>query len=137
MGPGSSADSGLSRPPAAALAPAESKSLSDATPRILKAICQSLGWAHGALWELAPDAAELRCVETWHEDGLDLAKFTTVSRELRFAPGVGLPGRVWQSGRAAWIPDVVEDANFPRAHIAAADGLHGAFGFPLVLGSQV
>ena len=34
---------------AAALALAESASLGDATPRILRAICGSLGWAHGAL----------------------------------------------------------------------------------------
>ena len=79
MGSRSPAEGRLSTQHAAALALAESASLSDATPRILKAICQSLGWAHGALWEVTPDGSELRCVETWDEDGLDLAKFTTLS----------------------------------------------------------
>jgi PAS domain S-box-containing protein len=122
---------------AAAKALAESASLSDATPRILRAICESLGWAHGSLWQVAGDAGVLACVETWHAPGLDLRSFDAVSREMRFAPGVGLPGRVYKSRRPAWIPDVVRDSNFPRAKIADADGLHGALGFPIVLGAHV
>jgi len=122
---------------AVASALADSPALSDATPRILRAICQSLGWAHGALWEVAGDADALTCVETWHEPNLTLAKFDAASREMRFTPGVGLPGRVWKSGRPAWIPDVVKDGNFPRAKIADAEGLHGALGFPIVMGSHV
>ena len=122
---------------AAALALAESASLADATPRILRALCESLGWAHGALWQIAGDAGVLGCVETWHVPGLDLQSFDSISREMRFAPGVGLPGRVWKTRRPAWIPDVVKDSNFPRAKIADADGLHGALGFPIVLGDHI
>src|SRR6185436_18013740 len=33
--------------------------------------------------------------------------------------------------------DVVHDANFPRAVIAAREGLHGAFGFPVLLRGEV
>ena len=58
-------------------------------------------------------------------------------RRTTFAPGVGLPGRVWASGQPAWIRDVVPDANFPRARAAAREGLHGAFGFPIVVGSDI
>ena len=61
----------LSAQHAVALALADSPALSDATPRILRAICQSLGWAHGALWEAAGDAGVLTCVETWHEPNLE------------------------------------------------------------------
>jgi PAS domain S-box-containing protein len=122
---------------AAALALAESASLSDAAPRILRAICESLGWDHGALWEVAAGANFLKCVQTWHTPGLKLDNFDEVSRTLKFAPGIGLPGRVWESGKATWIEDVVEDPNFPRAKIARAEGLHGAFGFPVVIGTHV
>ena len=52
-------------------------------------------------------------------------------------PGVGLPGRVWSSRAAAYIPDVVQDPNFLRAPIAARAGLHAAFAFPILLGSEV
>src|SRR5262249_26868317 len=62
--------------------------------------------------------------------------FEAATRASAFARGVGLPGRVWASGTAAWIDDVLRDANFPRAQAAARDGLHGAFGFPVALGGK-
>src|SRR5205823_11731644 len=53
------------------------------------------------------------------------------SRLLTFSAGIGLPGRVWASGRCSWIPDVTRDANFTRGPIAAREGLHAAVGFPI------
>jgi GAF domain-containing protein len=50
--------------------------------------------------------------------------------------GVGLPGRVWASGEPAWIPDIVEDPNFPRTPAALKNGLHAAFAFPIFFGKQ-
>jgi signal transduction histidine kinase len=41
---------------------------------------------------------------------------------------------VWSSREPAWIDDVVEDRNFPRAPFARAAGLHGAFAFPIDAG---
>jgi C4-dicarboxylate-specific signal transduction histidine kinase len=52
-------------------------------------------------------------------------------------PGIGLPGRLWSSHEPAYIPDVVYDANFPRASVASSEGLHAAFGFPIMLGRDV
>ena len=54
-----------------------------------------------------------------------------------FARGIGLPGRVWASAEPSWIPDVVQDLNFPRAPVAAREGLHGALGFPILLRGDV
>ena len=39
--------------------------------------------------------------------------------------------------RTGWIPDVVRDSNFPRAAVAAREGLHAAFGFPVLLRGEV
>ena len=116
---------------------AEAATLDEATPRILQAICDSLGWEMGAIWRVDSDAGLLRCVETWHPGGVDFAEFEEVTRTRTFVSGVGLPGRVWSSGQPAWIEDVTKDANFPRAPYAARVGLHGAFGFPIVLSGQV
>jgi PAS domain S-box-containing protein len=116
---------------------AESHSLRDAAARLLRVVCDNLGWDVGAVWSLDRQANVLRCVEVWRRPSLDVADFEQATRGRTFAPGAGLPGRVWSRGEAAWIPDVTRDGNFPRAAVAGRAGLHGAVAFPVVLGNGV
>lgn len=109
----------------------EAPTLEGAAARILEALCDGLGWDYGALWYVDAPAGVLRCVETWMRMP-ELAPFDAATRARTFAQGVGLPGRIWESGQPAWVEDVVEDANFPRTKAAAGVGVHGAFGFPIV-----
>src|SRR5262245_57519165 len=115
----------------------ESATLAEAAPRMLAAVCESLGWDYGALWEVDRRGRTLHCVGVWHAPSLQVAEFVDSSRRTRFTRGVGLPGRVWESGRPAWIPDVVADSNFPRAASADRVGLHGAFALPILRGDDV
>ena len=98
---------------------------------MLQAMCDALSWDHGALWNVDPAVGVLRCVDTHHLPTVSLPDFEAVSRHIVFTRGVGLPGRVWASGEPAWIPDVVDAANFPRAATAQREGLHGAFALPI------
>src|SRR5262249_22378528 len=109
-----------------------STTLMEAMPQILQAVCESLDWVMGARWSIDPEAQVLQCQEMWVAPGRPLRELVDVNRRITFQRGVGLPGRVWSPGRAAWIVDVVRDPNFPRAPSAAAGGLHGAFGFPII-----
>jgi PAS domain S-box-containing protein len=114
---------------------ADSPSYTEAVPRILNAVCNALGWEYGALWDVDPRAGVLRCTATWSSAPASFESFAATSHERTFEPGVGLPGRVWATGKPAWIPDVLADSNFPRAAMAARDGLRSALGFPLVAGT--
>ncbi|MGH2725269.1 MAG: SpoIIE family protein phosphatase [Actinomycetota bacterium] len=116
---------------------AEASSLPEAGPAIMRAVSRSLDWDVGILWRADETAGLLRFVESWQDPGVRAGHFLEVSRAFEFRPGIGLPGRVWQSCRPAWIRDVQTDPNFPRAPAAAEDGLHGAFGFPIVRGGEV
>ena len=111
---------------------AESATLEEATPRIMEAICRAFHLDLGQIWRVDEAENLLRFVEGWRAPGVDVQRFVNLSRETTFEPGVGLPGRVWATGEAAWIADVQEDENFPRAPVAAEVGLHGAFGFPIL-----
>ena len=116
---------------------AESANLAEAASGILQAICESLGWEFGALWTIDRNASALRCTDTWHPPAGEFTEFESLSKRSTFSQGVGLPGRVWDDGKPAWIPDVARDANFPRASTAASAGLHAAFGFPILLRGEV
>jgi uncharacterized protein (TIGR02996 family) len=108
-----------------------SHNLEDAALKVIQAICENLDWDVGTVWVVDPKDNVLRCVETWHGPGGEVAAFEEVTRRFRFSPGVGLPGRVWASGKLVWIPDVSADANLHRRQVAAECGLHGAVGFPI------
>ena len=110
--------------------------LTAGAPQVLRAIGETLEWQFGGLWCLDAGRTRLVCVATWAESPHRLASFNEVSKTMEFARGVGLPGRVWESGHVAWVQDVVEDPNFPRAQAAASAGLHGAFAFPILLGTE-
>ena len=115
---------------------AEAATIEEASPRILRAMGECLGWDVGALWRVDREAEALRCVELWHKASIEVPEFERVSREFIFVPGLGLPGRVWSSLEPEYIPDVVPDDNFPRGPIAEREGLHAAFGFPILLGGK-
>lgn len=115
---------------------AEASTLEDAAPQILQAVCESLGWDVGELWTVDREATVLRCVDVWHRPSTEAIELEAITRGRTFAPGAGLLGRIWASGEPAWIPDVLEDDRFPRTPVAAREGLHGAFGFPIRLGDD-
>jgi len=115
----------------------ESGSYAESTKRILQAACANLDWEVGALWNIDRQKGVASVVEICHATSRQTPEFDAQTRELALEKGVGLPGRIWASGEAIWIPNVVEDANFSRAAAAARAGLHGAFGFPIILGDEV
>ena len=116
---------------AAARALAGARTLDEAVPEILEGICVALGWDVGVLWTLDDRSSRLTCAELWRRPDDRLAAFEEICRQRTFERGEGLPGRIWESGNAAWISDVVADLNFPRKPVAERAGLHGAFGFPV------
>src|SRR5262249_27142075 len=110
----------------------ESATLDDGMPRILATVCERLDWVMGVRWSIEADASVLRCREIWVAPGRTLPALEDANHRMTFARGIGLPGRVWSSERAAWIADVTRDSNFPRTAAAAQGGLHGAFAFPII-----
>ena len=116
---------------------AESTTINEAMPQILQGICESLGWDLSEFWMLDPRSNLLSLLNSWYKIAFEMQEFDILSRQTTFAPGIGLPGRVWASLEPVWIADVVKDASFIRSQIAAQAELHGAFGFPIRSGKKI
>ena len=100
-------------------------------------MCECLGWDLGAVWRIDPKARVLRCAELWRTSSAEAAQFEAVTRKSTFRSGSGLPGRVWETGAPAHIPDVGSDMAFRCVDIAARRVLRAAIAFPILLGSGV
>jgi PAS domain S-box-containing protein len=111
--------------------------LQEATTQLLRAVCEEAGWDVGTFWMVDRPAGVLQCVTVWQRPDIHLAEFDALTRQSTFAPGIGLPGRVWAEGEPLWVADIRRDTNLPRATAAARGGLCAAFGFPVRLGNEV
>jgi PAS domain S-box-containing protein len=127
----------LSAEHAVTLVLAESITLEEASPKILQTICNALEWDLGEIWTYDLQQCILRNTEIWHSPSLKFSEFKDATKQISFSPQIGLPGRVWDRAEPLWIADVVHDPGFLRASVADKVGLHGAFGFPFIVGSEV
>ncbi|CAM3118453.1 PAS domain S-box protein [Rariglobus hedericola] len=116
---------------------ATAESLDEAVPLIIAAVADSEGWEFGAFWEVDQKDEVLRCREIWNRPGLPMRELISMTRALTFGRGVGLPGRVWNSGVPVTSADISKDTNYCRAALAGNAGFRSALGFPVLQGDQV
>ena len=106
---------------------AETPSFEEALRACLKAICELTGWPAGHAL-IAHGRAELVSTSVWHEEVPGVAALLVArTREMRFTPGVGLPGLILETGEPIWISEPENDPAFLRKGL----GLAAAFGFPI------
>lgn len=98
---------------------------------LLSAIGDTLGWSVGTLW--LPDASERLVLSAeWRSRWHPGTAFVEASRAMSFAPGEGLPGRVFASAVPSWIANVTEDESFCRIDAARVDALLTGIAIPLI-----
>src|SRR5215831_2971051 len=104
---------------------------------VLREVCEKTGWVLGHAWVLNRQETALDLVSAWYCGDGELEPFRNVSKSSEFQPGIGLPGRVWKSKRPAWVENVTNDPNFPRAAAARTAGLKTGVGIPILSGNKV
>jgi signal transduction histidine kinase len=104
----------------------------------LDAVCERSGWPIGHVFLLSRDGETLVPTGVWHlDDPKRFAGFKRLTESSMFTRGVGIAGRVLESGEPVWIPDAKADNNFPRAHAAEGAGINAAFAFPILVEDAV
>jgi len=119
---------------------ADSPSLEEAVPNILKVIGEFLQWDLSFYWRLNEKEDGLQCRYGWRSSSIqdeNFREFERQTHDIVFHEGVGLPGRIWEKQAPVWIIDIAQDENFPRAPQAVKMNLHSGFGFPIVASRKV
>jgi diguanylate cyclase (GGDEF)-like protein/PAS domain S-box-containing protein len=121
---------------------AEAETLAEAIPDIIRIICETMEWHCGQRWEWDKANGLLRCIECWGIDTPEIREFMASNAKLAMKPVSsasvqGLVRRIHSTGEAAWIDDISRERNLQRTALVIKAGLHGAFGFPLLLGDEV
>ena len=122
-----------------ALAAAQLESYEDALQACLQGICQHSRFVIGHVYLLAEgDDRSLVPTGIWHvpsEDSfVELRRATMLNS---FRTGIGLPGRVLETGSAAWIEDIRQDDNFPRNNHSENLQVISALGCPVIIRNHV
>jgi PAS domain S-box-containing protein len=113
---------------------AEAQSMDEGISKILYTLTDHPTWDLAFFWSLNPQSNVLHCRLGSHSSRIEsgtYGAFSQIAFSTTFEKGMGLPGRVWDTAKPAWIKDVTQDTNFPRAPIAKKVGVHGGFGFPV------
>jgi len=85
---------------------AESPTLQEAAPRLLRAICETQEWDVGTFWRLDPRTGTLRCLDFWHAADLEVSELSVsaakrVMRGTWDSPGTSGP-KGSRSGSEIW-----------------------------------
>ena len=112
---------------------AEADSASAALRKVIRAVCETEGW-DGGLYFRVDAEANLLCFspeESWSIQDPAVKRYIGGSRVV-ISPGVGLAGRVWQTGQPLWVTDLGTDTRATRSKLARETGMHGSFVFPVI-----
>jgi PAS domain S-box-containing protein len=115
---------------------AESASIGEAAPGVLRSICECLDWDYGEMWTFDQRRGQL-VFETWHSPSeAFFEEFASTSLGLSFQLGVGLPGILWSNHAPAWV-EALSDRIAKRAAVAEKVSLSSAAGFPVFHGDEI
>ena len=90
---------------------AKSKTITKAMPRIIRIICETLGWDCGAHWKVDEEKQQYYCTETWSLANTQIKKFMTYSSQCVFpVDHEGFIKRTWLSNRPVWISDLTNES---------------------------
>lgn len=122
-----------------AVASNQAASVETAIQFSLDRICRFTGWPVGHVYfRSSTNPEELHPSNLWHLENPDRHRhFKEITEMTILHRGVGLPGRVLESGETIWIPDVTADSNFPRARANSDIQVRAGIGFPVLVRQEV
>ena len=112
---------------------AEVGNLNEALLFCCRLVCETVGSPVGHIYKIDVEN-DSQLVSTdlhWSTNEQTSHLFQKKVTGWKCPKGIGLPGSVWETGKAIWIPDIEHDARFPRSLGDIDEKLTGAVAFPV------
>lgn len=119
---------------------AESKNFKESTFIMLRCFCEFINWDFAEIWMPSSDDAFLTCSQSFYTTKEPcLLDYRSQTLQIKFAPNMGVPGRIWSSKQPEWLEDISleSDQIFIRNKIAAKAGLKACVGVPILADDRV
>ncbi|MBI3896907.1 MAG: PAS domain S-box protein [Gammaproteobacteria bacterium] len=118
----------------------ESSGIADAAPKIIREICEPMGWTCGARWDVDVNGRRLHCAETYSRASASAAVeafLASMKSDVWIAMPPAAPNQAdIAQAQTVWVRDLAQAAAFPCAPAALAAGLCSAFTFPIAAGGE-
>ena len=124
---------------AVAVAANNASRMTEALQATLELICKHVGWPVGHAYLRATDGSDaLVSSRVWYcDEPSRYEPLRYVTENTWYAPGIGLPGKVCQTHRPAWIMDLKKASGFSIGVMAVDVGLFSSIAFPVMVGEDV
>jgi len=118
---------------------AEAASLEEASPKLLRVVCETMGWVYGARWACEADDAGMRRADYWAESEPDFDPGDAGHWVRQGGPDASksLLRRAWAVREPTWVADFRDTPNFLRGSSTRKLGLRSALAFPVIVGGKV
>ncbi len=116
---------------------AEVSSLEQGIGAILEAILERTSWEVCGFWQHDGYVDGLRLSDMRYKPDGPFEAFLAVSRQMRIAEKVSIPGRIEAEGKPVWIVSLAEDPGFLRKPQAMEAGFKSGLAFPVYLGNNL
>ncbi len=111
-----------------------SETIDGAIQTCINMVCEYADWSVGHAYTFDDEQAVLVPKKIWYlSDEVKFQDFKEVTENTTFLPGIGLPGRVYESGHSAWISDLSKDKNFPRLAMLKDTTVKAGVAFPVLV----
>lgn len=118
------------------VATSESDDVHGALQVALSRICEVTGWDYAEAWLPDGEPPVLRRSRAQRVNP-GAERFAEESAKRIFKENEGLPGDVWSTRQAEWIPHFAQNSSYPRHRFAAEAGLEAALGVPVLAETEV
>jgi signal transduction histidine kinase len=115
----------------------EATTVEEAMQVCVDEVCAQTGWDVGHAWVPGPEGV-LVPTNVWHLSSPSrFAGLLRATMQTVCAPGAGLLGRVFATGRPLWMHPIIDDPALPRASAIRAAGLRSVYLLPVLAGREV